>query len=183
VQNLSYLEQGLDTPTPFLQLSGTILKGRHQQLLGTEFLFLEGKGSSALTLNPQQLIRVQTMLIRRKTLVGTTEQRIKFVPVEVVPKGEAPTQPTESEAKERKAKKQERLIDWTLGKIADPPRRTRSKKGKERAQDPDDEQAMDVEQDLPRRSSRPRKATKKAARETSPLEYAEEPTAMDIEEG
>ncbi|ETW76431.1 hypothetical protein HETIRDRAFT_247653, partial [Heterobasidion irregulare TC 32-1] len=35
---------GLDTSTPFLQLSGTIFKGRHQSLLGTELLFTEEKG-------------------------------------------------------------------------------------------------------------------------------------------
>ncbi|KAF9003101.1 hypothetical protein BDQ17DRAFT_1326442 [Cyathus striatus] len=34
---------GLDSPTPFLQLSGTILKGRHDSLLGTELLFTEDK--------------------------------------------------------------------------------------------------------------------------------------------
>ena len=34
--------QGLDTPTPFLQLSGTMLKGQHVSLLGTELLFAEG---------------------------------------------------------------------------------------------------------------------------------------------
>ncbi|KZV65711.1 hypothetical protein PENSPDRAFT_586397 [Peniophora sp. CONT] len=35
---------GLDTPTPFLQLSGTIFKGEHRNLLGTELLFVEDKG-------------------------------------------------------------------------------------------------------------------------------------------
>ncbi|KIK99501.1 hypothetical protein PAXRUDRAFT_131935 [Paxillus rubicundulus Ve08.2h10] len=34
---------GLDTPTPFLQLSGSIFKGRHDTLLGTELLFTEEK--------------------------------------------------------------------------------------------------------------------------------------------
>lgn len=42
---LDYLApQGLDTPTPFLQLSGTFLKGRHDSLLGTELLFTEDNG-------------------------------------------------------------------------------------------------------------------------------------------
>ena len=36
--------QGLDTPTPFLQLSGTILKGRHDNLLGSELIFSDDKG-------------------------------------------------------------------------------------------------------------------------------------------
>ena len=37
--------QGLDTPTPFLQLQGTIFKGRHDLLLGTELLFTDDKGA------------------------------------------------------------------------------------------------------------------------------------------
>ncbi len=40
----SYRLIGLDTPTPFLQLSGTVLKGRHESLLGTELVFADGKG-------------------------------------------------------------------------------------------------------------------------------------------
>ncbi|EEB93300.1 hypothetical protein MPER_08067 [Moniliophthora perniciosa FA553] len=35
---------GLDTPTPFLQLAGTIFKGSHDLLLGSELLFTEKKG-------------------------------------------------------------------------------------------------------------------------------------------
>ncbi|KAJ3781972.1 hypothetical protein GGU10DRAFT_276506, partial [Lentinula aff. detonsa] len=35
---------GLDTPTPFMQLSGTVLQGRHESLLGTELLFTRAKG-------------------------------------------------------------------------------------------------------------------------------------------
>uniref|UniRef100_A0A0W0FRZ5 Transcription factor TFIIIC triple barrel domain-containing protein n=1 Tax=Moniliophthora roreri TaxID=221103 RepID=A0A0W0FRZ5_MONRR len=37
---------GLDTPTPFLQLAGTIFKGSHDLLLGSELLFTEKKGPS-----------------------------------------------------------------------------------------------------------------------------------------
>jgi len=36
--------QGLDTPTPFLQLSGTIFRGRHDNLLGSELIFSDDKG-------------------------------------------------------------------------------------------------------------------------------------------
>jgi len=36
--------QGLDTPLPFLQLSGTILRGRHDNLLGSELIFSDDKG-------------------------------------------------------------------------------------------------------------------------------------------
>ncbi|KIM87757.1 hypothetical protein PILCRDRAFT_814474 [Piloderma croceum F 1598] len=35
---------GLDTPTPFLQLSGTIWKGQHDSLIGSEIIFTEDKG-------------------------------------------------------------------------------------------------------------------------------------------
>ncbi|KIJ19540.1 hypothetical protein PAXINDRAFT_68874 [Paxillus involutus ATCC 200175] len=39
---------GLDTPTPFLQLSGSIFKGRHDSLLGTELLFTEEKSTGRM---------------------------------------------------------------------------------------------------------------------------------------
>ncbi|PBK82141.1 hypothetical protein ARMGADRAFT_947113 [Armillaria gallica] len=35
----SYYLVGLDTSTPFIELAGTVLKGRHETLLGTELLF------------------------------------------------------------------------------------------------------------------------------------------------
>ena len=38
--------QGLDSPTPFLQLQGTVLKGHHHHLLGTELIFSEDKGTA-----------------------------------------------------------------------------------------------------------------------------------------
>lgn len=34
---------GLDSPTPYLQLAGSVFKGRHDHLLGTELLFTEEK--------------------------------------------------------------------------------------------------------------------------------------------
>ncbi|KAG6913420.1 hypothetical protein DXG01_006956, partial [Tephrocybe rancida] len=43
------LIQGLDTPAPFLRLSGTILKGRHETLLGSEILFTEAPDKRSLT--------------------------------------------------------------------------------------------------------------------------------------
>lgn len=42
--DIHIISQGLDTPTPFLQLSGTIFKGKHQTLLGTELLFTDAQG-------------------------------------------------------------------------------------------------------------------------------------------
>lgn len=40
--------QGLDTATPYLQLSGTIMRGHSQTLLGTEMLFKEVEGAHLL---------------------------------------------------------------------------------------------------------------------------------------
>ncbi|KAJ7485249.1 hypothetical protein B0H11DRAFT_2018661 [Mycena galericulata] len=64
---------GLDTPTPFLQLSGTIFKGRHNSLLGTELLFTDGKDPSDWSK-------------RAITHVANTEQRICFKEVQLKPK-------------------------------------------------------------------------------------------------
>jgi len=36
--------QGLDTPTPMIQLSGTFFKGKYEELIGTELLFTDGRG-------------------------------------------------------------------------------------------------------------------------------------------
>ena len=44
---IGHVFQGLDTHTPFLQLSGTMLKGQHVSLLGTELLFTESTGEYA----------------------------------------------------------------------------------------------------------------------------------------
>ncbi|CCM01862.1 uncharacterized protein FIBRA_03933 [Fibroporia radiculosa] len=67
----TYCLIGLDTPTPFLQLSGTIFKGQHQRLLGTELLFADSKEEHHDR--------------NRKPLehVGITEQRIRFKEVEL----------------------------------------------------------------------------------------------------
>ncbi|THH08278.1 hypothetical protein EW145_g2809 [Phellinidium pouzarii] len=76
----SYRLIGLDTPTPFLQLSGTIMKGRHQTLLGTELIFEETTGENE---RPSQ-DNVQYFT--------STERRILFREVELKPK--APAQQT-----------------------------------------------------------------------------------------
>lgn len=36
--------QGLDSPTPFVQLAGNIFKGNHESLLGTEIILQEPDG-------------------------------------------------------------------------------------------------------------------------------------------
>ncbi|KAH9011077.1 hypothetical protein EDB85DRAFT_2001529 [Lactarius pseudohatsudake] len=72
---------GLDTPTPFLQLSGTIFQGTHQSLLGTELLFTEDKD-------------IHERAGRKITHLANTSQRIRFKQVEVRPKG-APPEPSD----------------------------------------------------------------------------------------
>ncbi|KAI0259154.1 hypothetical protein BC834DRAFT_974482 [Gloeopeniophorella convolvens] len=71
---------GLDTPTPFLQLSGTIFQGSHQSLLGTELLFSEDKD------HYDQNKRTVSHL-------ANTSQRIRFKQVEIQPKGAPPELP------------------------------------------------------------------------------------------
>lgn len=68
---------GLDTPTPYLQLSGTIFKGAHKTLLGTELLFSEPKDDH----QPYGPRESKPSL----THVGITEQRIKFKDVQLKP--------------------------------------------------------------------------------------------------
>ncbi|KAG6905034.1 hypothetical protein DXG01_005513 [Tephrocybe rancida] len=69
---------GLDTPAPFLQLSGTILKGRHETLLGSEILFTDPPDKRSLTpLTPP-----------------TTSTRICFSEVRLLPKGTAAPSPS-----------------------------------------------------------------------------------------
>ncbi|KAH9046414.1 hypothetical protein EDB83DRAFT_2405078 [Lactarius deliciosus] len=86
---------GLDTPTPFLQLSGTVFQGTHQSLLGTELLFTEDKD-------------IHERASRKITHLANTSQRIRFKQVEVRPKGappELPDLPTRRKGK-RAPKKQ-----------------------------------------------------------------------------
>ncbi|KAF5313834.1 hypothetical protein D9619_013013 [Psilocybe cf. subviscida] len=70
----SYRLIGLDTPTPFIQLQGTILKGRHDMLLGTELIFTDDKETHDW--NKRSVVHV-----------GNTEHRIAFREVTLVPKG------------------------------------------------------------------------------------------------
>ncbi|KAH7922304.1 hypothetical protein BV22DRAFT_667847 [Leucogyrophana mollusca] len=71
---------GLDTPTPFLQLSGSVLKGKHDTLLGTELLFTEEKPDSD---------RHKRSVVH----VANTEQRVIFREVELKPKPDPSSQP------------------------------------------------------------------------------------------
>ncbi|KAI0739596.1 hypothetical protein C8Q80DRAFT_190744 [Daedaleopsis nitida] len=71
----SYRLVGLETPTPFLQLSGTILKGQHVSLLGTELLFTESTTEEPHERGKRSLVHV-----------ANTERRIRFKEVELRPK-------------------------------------------------------------------------------------------------
>ncbi|THU89627.1 hypothetical protein K435DRAFT_590793, partial [Dendrothele bispora CBS 962.96] len=71
---------GLDTPNPFLQLSGTILKGRHESLLGTELLFTEVKDD-------------EDRSKRHFSFVSVNEQRVHFKEVQLIPKRSASASP------------------------------------------------------------------------------------------
>ncbi|KAL6299170.1 hypothetical protein BKA93DRAFT_742826 [Sparassis latifolia] len=75
----SYRLIGLDTPTAYLQLSGTTFRGQHQSLLGTELLFAEEKDD--------RRDRSRISLVH----VGSTEHRIRFKEVELKEKNSGTT--------------------------------------------------------------------------------------------
>ena len=90
--------QGLDTPTPFLQLSGTIFKGEYDRLLGTELLFTESKGMSsriAVSVSQTHTTSLDHVDCSRKQFclvsTGLSEQRILFKEVEVRRKSPPPS--------------------------------------------------------------------------------------------
>ncbi|KAJ7641347.1 hypothetical protein FB45DRAFT_899990 [Roridomyces roridus] len=91
---------GLDTPTPFLQLSGTVFKGRHDSLLGTEMLFTDGKDPSDSSK-------------RAVTHVANTEQRICFKEVQLRPKPEVVAEEVEVNEEQERHK-----LDMMTGKTA-----------------------------------------------------------------
>ncbi|EKM74215.1 hypothetical protein AGABI1DRAFT_109971 [Agaricus bisporus var. burnettii JB137-S8] len=72
---------GLDTPTPYLQLSGTILQGRHENLLGSELLFTDDKGYSGRSIHLDAMGKKKSV-----THVSTTSKRISFKEVRLRPK-------------------------------------------------------------------------------------------------
>ncbi|KAN0078191.1 hypothetical protein V8E55_010248 [Tylopilus felleus] len=142
---------GLDTPTPFLQLSGSIFKGRQDTLLGTELLFTEEKHDT---------------LPNKRSLahVGCTEQRIRFKEIQL--KEKARPEPESSQRKSPDLLEQVASIyadvetafqDPVSGALeqltsskgaSDPasPRKKKkgSRKGKERAVNVNEEDAMDT---------------------------------------
>ncbi|TDL16309.1 hypothetical protein BD410DRAFT_777301, partial [Rickenella mellea] len=66
---------GLDTPTPYLQLAGTVFKGKHEELLGTELLFsdTEDKRHVVHVGNSGHRIRFREVELRAKDSVVEME--------------------------------------------------------------------------------------------------------------
>ncbi|KAG6333202.1 hypothetical protein ID866_5884 [Astraeus odoratus] len=141
---------GLDTPTPYLQLAGSIFQGRHDSLLGTELLFTEEKHDTDRT---------------KRSLVhaGTTEQRICFKEVQLIQKNQAPVAGSSADAASppsngsappdassktgTQADEPDQYLERLTGrKSATPPRKRGrpSKKGKEKAVDVQGDSAMDT---------------------------------------
>ncbi|KAI0324199.1 hypothetical protein GY45DRAFT_1289295 [Cubamyces sp. BRFM 1775] len=120
---------GLDTPTPYLQLSGTKLKGQHQSLLGTELLFTEASGMCCGSRDEQHQHH-QPQGKRPLVHVATTERRIRFKEVELKPKGEgaAPDAAASSTSKSSTAKKVKTQMDHVMGTQAGSSRRGRGGK-------------------------------------------------------
>ncbi|KAH9959327.1 hypothetical protein BC827DRAFT_514201 [Russula dissimulans] len=124
---------GLDTPSPFLQLSGTIFQGTHQSLLGTELLFTEEKD-------------LHDQARRKVSHLANTSQRIRFKQVEVRPKDAAPAQPPGASStrdkgkgkgasgkKKQDAVEDEDIVDVITGNAEPsdaPPQRRKGGKGK-----------------------------------------------------
>lgn len=138
----TYRLVGLDTPTPFLQLSGSFFRGRHDTLLGSELLFTEGKNDSERN-------------TRALTHVSVTERRIRFKEVQLQQKAreqleEAPDVGANSSHNEAQAEGAGHLLGRMIGSVTEPPFRKRKKrynKGKEKETYPQEEgrdDAMDT---------------------------------------
>ncbi|EJD44104.1 hypothetical protein AURDEDRAFT_88319 [Auricularia subglabra TFB-10046 SS5] len=121
-QTSSYRLAGLDTPTPFLQLSGATFKGEHTQLLGSEILFTNGRDEA----NPNKRFVVP---------VATTSTRIRFSEVLVRPPPEPGELATAEELQEdalTAAQKQlirrRKRASQIFRKAGDKPRRRRRRR-------------------------------------------------------
>ncbi|KAI9059404.1 hypothetical protein FKP32DRAFT_1657734 [Trametes sanguinea] len=117
---------GLDTPTPYLQLSGTKLKGQHQSLLGTELLFTEAGGATTPDEPQQHHPQGKKPLVH----VANTERRIRFKEIELKPKGDgaAPDAQAASTSKATTAKKVKAQMDHVMGNHSGSSRRGRGGK-------------------------------------------------------
>jgi general transcription factor 3C polypeptide 6 len=140
--------QGLDTPTPFLQLSGTVLRGEHTSLLGTEIIFTEvtsppmSNSPAPDDSNPTTLTGASSHSLY---YLSTTSHRIRFREVQLKPKaedvgdgeGDAVTGPSErvgSNSRKGKGKGKEKTSGKGKAKNGKGKERVKvSRKGKEKA--------------------------------------------------
>ncbi|KAJ7595511.1 hypothetical protein C8J56DRAFT_1042611 [Mycena floridula] len=132
---------GLDTDTPFLQLSGTVLKGQHNNLLGSDlviYLFLD----------------VNDRVNKPVAFAAQPDRRIAFKEVRLVPQGTAAPLPNAKSKGKGKGKSFETVLDFTVNEAIpeapafdvdrltgeNPPApRRRGRKPKAAAEDDDDE--------------------------------------------
>jgi len=179
---------GLDTPTPFLQLSGTILKGRHDSLLGTELLFTDGKDVDKAK--------------RSITFTGSTSQRISFREVQLVPKGSSVPSPSsplnvkfrskgkgkgkageEDDEPDGPITRDPHMVDRVTGKAAPRARALKGKRAKGKTGS-DEEVEGDAEKIKPKPKVKGKeKAKQKGKAEEKEKEKDEDGTGMDVDEG
>ncbi|KAK0497299.1 hypothetical protein EDD18DRAFT_1161525 [Armillaria luteobubalina] len=126
----SYRLIGLDTPTPFLQLSGTVLKGRHESLLGTELVFNDGKDASTDR--------------SRRTPKGEEKEKDKEPPADEDNGRHALDRTTGKQAPPpRKKRTKKKATDGAEGEDVGPARKSvRKGKGKKKQVDNDDDEMM-----------------------------------------
>ncbi|KAF9050990.1 hypothetical protein BDZ89DRAFT_977112 [Hymenopellis radicata] len=130
---------GLDTPTPFIQLSGTVLKGVHDSMLGTELIFTEDKESADRVRKPINYL-------------AGSGQRVSFREVRLQRKEDDP-EGQEVPETELVLADDRHALDRTTGNAAPPPRKRRkSKKQMDEDEDDDDDEAEGAVP--PRRRSR-----------------------------
>ncbi|KAL1712668.1 hypothetical protein EV715DRAFT_213309 [Schizophyllum commune] len=127
----SYRLIGLDTPTPYLQLSGTILKGTHDNLLGTELLFANSECESPSSSTVSHL--------------ANTSQRISFRAVQLRKKDATPA-PTKRKGKGRGEGvidlTDDRVVERMTGKL---PKERRKRGSKKKGDEANEEEVADAE--------------------------------------
>ncbi|GJJ14265.1 hypothetical protein Clacol_008529 [Clathrus columnatus] len=128
---------GLDTETPMLQLAGSFFIGRHQELIGTELLFTDGRDEN----NPSRRFVVP---------FGMTEQRIEFKQVDakrkVNPMDEmVPATASSSSKPRRSSKKGKGKAKSSKAKGKEPERNESEGDEPERDGLEEEEQSMDIE--------------------------------------
>ncbi|KAL1678742.1 hypothetical protein EV122DRAFT_211408 [Schizophyllum commune] len=128
----SYRLIGLDTPTPYLQLSGTILKGTHDNLLGTELLFANSECES-------------TPSSSTVSHLANTSQRISFRAVQLRKKDATPA-PTKRKGKGRGEGvidlTDDRVVERMTGKL---PKERRKRGPKKKGDEANEEEVADAE--------------------------------------